>query len=290
MNRGGGRSWNRGQFNARPSSIQSRPAHLDGINRSFDNRAGRQFSNNNVVVNRNPRIMPNTRVYTRPIVRPKQIVRPIPVLQPVAHTNVYVNVGANYRGSYGYHCGGFYYGGGYHYYPVYYRPFRPYFGARINVLPFGYYPFYFNSFPYYFYNGLFYRQHDNYYETVEPPLGARVPDLPSGASVVKIDGQKYYEHDGTYYQKTYNERGETLYEVVGTDGVLETDKAKQSEFHEQLQDESSYLSSLPEGSKTIELDGRTYYVSPAGDYYSQIIDKDNRVYYALAGNESVSAE
>ncbi len=287
FNSGGSRSFDRGQSFTRPqSSVQSRPsfnAHPDRNNPGFTHSTitntprQSQIARENSVVERRSPVITNSVTYNRPVPVQKPVYRPVP------RTNV--TVVNNYGHGYGYSCGGFYYGGGYHYYPVYYHPFVPYYGIRINVLPFGYYPFYFNSYPYYFYNGYYYRQYNDYYETVEPPLGARVPELPSGARSVKIDGQKYYEYNGTYYQKVYNERGETLYEVVGTDGVLETDKPKQSEFRENLKDQSAYLSQLPADSRAIELEGKTYYVSPGGQYYSQVIDKDNNVYYILAGNE-----
>lgn len=209
--------------------------------------------------------------------------RPVQVRGNFGRPNVNINIGIGSRYRYNPR---FYYGGGYHYRPSYYRPFyAPSFGLRINVLPFGYYPFYYGSVPYYFYDGSYYRQYDNYYQTVEPPLGAKLPTLPGGAEAVVIDGQTYYEYKGTYYQKTYGDNGDTLYEVVGTDGVLETDKAVQDEI-QSVEQNGDVFYQLPEGTRTIQLDGKTYFVSPGGDYYEQFIDKDDKVYYVKTGTEA----
>jgi hypothetical protein len=210
--------------------------------------------------------------------------RPVQVRGNYGRPNVHINIGlgASYR-----YNPRFYYGGGYHYRPYYYRPFvAPTFGFRINVLPVGYYSFYWGSIPYYFYDGAYYRYYNNYYEVVEPPLGAKLPTLPAGAEAVIIDGETYYEYKGTYYQKTYGENGDTLYEVVGTDGVLETDKAVQGEL-EHVQQNGDIFYQLPEGTKTLGLDGKTYYVSPGGDYYEQYFDKDGNAYYMKVASQSI---
>jgi hypothetical protein len=208
--------------------------------------------------------------------------RPVQVRNNYGRPNVHVNIGigTGYR-----YNPRFYYGGGYHYRPYYYRPFyAPTFGVRLNVLPFGYHSFYYGATPYYFYDGAYYRQYNNYYEVVEPPLGAKLPTLPAGAEAVLIDGVTYYEYKGTYYQKTFGDNGDTLYEVVGTDGVLETDKAVQNEMQE-VQQNGDVFHQLPEGTKPLQLDGKTYYVSPGGDYYEQFVDKNDEVYYVKVGTE-----
>ncbi len=108
----------------------------------------------------------------------------------------------------------YYYDGGYHPYPFYYRPFsRPSFGLSINVLPRGYYPFYFGRTRYYYCDGLYYQPYQGYYQTIAPPLGAFVPSLPRSATAVNINNETYYEYNGTYYQRAYNSIGK--YEVVG---------------------------------------------------------------------------
>lgn len=296
---GGGRAFSpggdRGGFSRGNAGTPNR--NMAPPSRSFD-RSPRQITNNRPSVadrrpsfnsgagNRSPYRGPSSNFNQRGPSRNytyNNNRRPIQVRGNYGRPNVHVNIGIG--GGYRYNPR-FYYGGGYHYRPYYYRPYyAPSFGLRINVLPFGYYPFYYGSMPYYFYDGLYYRQTSGYYETVEPPLGAKLPTLPSGAEAVTIDGQQYYEYKGTYYQKTYGDNGDTLYEVVGTDGVLETDKAVQNEIQGVEQSEDVFYQ-LPEGTKSIQLDGKTYFVSPGGDYYEQFVDKDDKVYYVKSGTEA----
>ncbi|MFN0081587.1 MAG: DUF6515 family protein [Ferruginibacter sp.] len=175
----------------------------------------------------------------------------------------------------------YYYGGGYHPYPSYYRPFsRPSFGIRINVLPRGYYPFYLGRHRYYYNDGLYYQPHQGYYQTIAPPLGALVPSLPRSATTVNINNETYYEYNGTYYQRAYNSPAK--YEVVGVDGVLNTDN--QSNFmgdNFEATNTSESLSSLPENFKTVVLDNKVYYVTPAGEYYTKNIDEKGNITYVV---------
>ena len=185
----------------------------------------------------------------------------------------------------------FYYGSRFNYYPYYYRPFIGYgLGLRINLLPVGYYGFHWGNMPYYYYDGIYYRSNvivnnnvsSTYYETIDPPLGARVPNLPGGAERVNINGEEYFEYKGTYYQKMYNENDEVLYEVVGTNGVLETDRGAMDEFQEMLKSGEA-LASLPAGSKKVVLNEVSYYVTPNGDYYQEFVDGDGNVFYIKGG-------
>ena len=114
------------------------------------------------------------------------------------------------------------------YRPVYRSPrtyvhFGPVFGVRVNVLPFGYNRIYVGSNPYYYNDGIYYRNYNNSgYEVVAPPLNATVNRLPSNATVTVIDGQKYYQVGGTFYQEEFSENNKLSYRVVGTDGVINT--------------------------------------------------------------------
>ena len=104
-------------------------------------------------------------------------------------------------------------------YAVY--PFYPTLGLRLGWLPFGYYSFYFDGFPFYYYNSVFYRRtDDNYYEIVSPPLGARVTSIPNNAKIVNVNGNRYYECNGTYYQEESDGNNNVVYHVVGTNGEL----------------------------------------------------------------------
>ena len=194
---------------------------------------------------------------------------PSPVFRPSLH----VNLGL---GSYGYARP--YYGYSRPYFP--YVPYGPSIGFRINVLPFGYYPFSFGNDWYYYSNNTFYRRNDDRnYEVVTPPIGAKLPHLPSGAKPVTIDGIKYYELGGTYYQETLNNNNQILYEVVGINGQLNTNSQPQN-FREPV--EGDVVNQLPENCRTVTVNGQTLYVSTDNIYYQQITD-GNRKFYKIVG-------
>ena len=175
----------------------------------------------------------------------------------------------------------YYYDGGYHPYPFYYRPFsRRSFGISINVLPRGYYPFYFGRTRYYYSDGLYYHPYQGYYQTIAPPLGAFVPSLPRNATAVNINNETYYEYNGTYYQRTYNSIGK--YEVVGVDGVLKTDThANSIEDNNKAPTADQSVTSLPQNFKTIVLDNKVYYVTPAGEYFTKNIDEKGNITFTI---------
>lgn len=186
----------------------------------------------------------------------------------------------------------YYYSGGYHPHPYYYRPFTPHFGIRIDILPFGYYPFYLGTFPFYYNEGLFYRSYNGYYETIEPPLGAFVPMLPPSAYPVVISNMPYYEYNGTYYQRT---SGATQpYKVVGVNGLLESDlppvpDAGGDDLSDQNIDADAApqpLTELPANFKTVTLNNITYYISPSGKYYTKNTDQNGLVTYTVAALEN----
>lgn len=197
---------------------------------------------------------------------------------------------AGYRGGYNYSRHPnyrFYYSGAYHPYPSYYRPYhRPTFGIRINVLPFGYYPFYVGPNRYFFDDVNYYRYYNNYYETIAPPFGAIVPSLPGGAVVVAIGGRNYYEYTGTYYEPRIDPSGATNYAIVGTDGILQQDRdsadiISDESIQSNMEGADAAPAELPSTYKTVTLDNKTYYISPAGDYYIKNIDENGKVTYQL---------
>lgn len=184
------------------------------------------------------------------------------------------------------------------YRPVYYRSPRPYvhfgpsFGFRLNVLPVGYSRVYVGSNPYYYNDGIYYRNYNNTstYEVVEPPLDAVVNKLPSNANVTMIDGQKYYQVGGTFYQEEFDENNRLGYRVVGTDGVINTtnnytttDNAAANDYSEmlpppQVQEPLPVLGSryddLPVNSKVQVINQQKYFISPGGIYYKEVIEGD----------------
>lgn len=173
------------------------------------------------------------------------------------------------------------YGHGY-----FYRPYGSFFqlvippiGIRISTLPYGYRSFYLGPHPYYYFNGIYYRPYANEYEVVAPPLGAVVDELPPGAKVKVIDGQKYYELNGTYYKEQLNDNDQLSYEVVGTDGVLNTDK-DQSLSQEPVVGDT--ITELPPDSKAVVINGEKLYSTPSGLYYKKVV-RQNKVYYELVG-------
>ncbi|CAN5150784.1 hypothetical protein BH11BAC5_BH11BAC5_43890 [soil metagenome] len=223
----------------------------------------------------------------------------------------------SYRPSYGYRPA-YGYGRGYYnnYFPAYrYHPiyrsygfshFGPSFGFRLSILPFGYYPFYIGSNPYYYYDGIYYRPYsDGGYEVVEPPLGATVKHLPSGAKATVINGQKYYELGGTYYQEELTSNNKVQYVVVGTDGVINTIEPEEDQVAPPAQpnnNQNDYappanapdpsaqqqlperLTQLPANSKVVTINQQKFYLSPSGTYYQEITDANNNVSYEAVGS------
>jgi hypothetical protein len=168
----------------------------------------------------------------------------------------------------------------------YYRPYGssfqlviPPFGLRIATLPYGYRSFYIGPHPYYFYNGTYYRPYANEYEVIAPPLGAVIDELPPGAKVKVIDGQKYYELNGTYYKEEINDNDELAYKVVGTDGVLNTEKEESVSSEPAIGDT---IDELPADSKEVIINGEKLYSTPSGLYYKKVIQK-NKAHYELVG-------
>ncbi|MXV52035.1 hypothetical protein GS399_13725 [Pedobacter sp. HMF7647] len=212
--------------------------------------------------------------------------RPVYSHYYAGNTRVYVRPSAGYyRPGYGYYRPGYSYYGYRPYYPYHY--FGPAIGFRINVLPFGYYPFSYGGMPYYYSGGTFYRQNNDNYEVVTAPLGAIIPNLPSKAKQVTIDNQNYYEYNGTFYQPQSGSDGKTEYKIVGKDGVLNTESTTGNESigDDYTNDNASgnttdrvpqvgdIVSELPEGSKEVYIKNQKVYVSPSGVYYEDY--KDN---------------
>ena len=207
-----------------------------------------------------------------------------------------------YRGYYGRPYYGGVYGRPYVGYGAYYRGYYPNIGLSIGTLPFGYFSFNYGGYPYYYNEGLFYRQYTDggNYEVVAPPVGAVVPRLPRGSDDITIDGQKYYEKDGVYYQKIKDENGKKAYRVAGKDGVLNTDQnggqqdgqpqynndnnAAQQPDNNTAQQQSTLprvgdvVNSVPADSRKVTINGEKLFVSPDGIYYQEDNSGDSRIF------------
>ena len=208
--------------------------------------------------------------------------------RPINSSNGYYgNAEGRYHGGYYGHGGGGYYNGGYHGYgyrgynldvfsPYAIYPFYPTLGLRLSWLPFGYYSFYYDGFPYYYYNSVFYRRTtDEHYEIVSPPLGARVTSIPNTAKAVVINGNKYYESNGTYYQEELDSNSNVVYHVVGTNGELNQPKTPQVVYEPQIGD---IVPQLPANSTILYLNGQLLFESPDNVYYQEVLDGDRKAY------------
>lgn len=176
-----------------------------------------------------------------------------------------------------YYYNGFYYG----YYGGYYNPIFPPIGLRVGFLPFGCTSLFIGGYPYYYGNGIYYRQYDdNDYEVVDAPMGATVSSLPKGAKSVILNGEKMYELNGTYYKEGSNSKGEVIYTVVGKNGEINNsdnsdnttpgnDNVTTPPASLQMGD---IVNQLPEGSKTVTINGEKMYVSPDDTYLKEEYD------------------
>jgi len=218
------------------------------------------------------------------------------------HVSARVGVGFGYGGGY-YHYRApirYYhgYGGGYYYRPHYYpyRYYGPAIGFRVSFLPYGFLTFNTGWGPYYYYDGFFYRPYANtqtqteQYEVVDPPMGVVVPTLPSGAKQVKIDGNIYYKKNGTFYQEVQQDN-KTKYVVVGKNGELNTGSGEDSQDQQYQQDQNApvpgdVMATLPDGSRSVEINGQQLYVSPDGMYYQEVTNPDNSRGYKIVGKTS----
>jgi hypothetical protein len=150
-------------------------------------------------------------------------------------------------------------------------------GVVVPALPVGYYSFFWNTYPYYYYDGLFYQSYaDGRYVITAPPLGAEVPSLPIGAEVITIDNNVYYEYKGVYYQSVIHPDGKIAYQVMGRDGILNT----KVQADPSLPLVGDMTDKLPDGAHEVTLSGKTYWVTP-DEVYLEEVRKDNNVSYRV---------
>lgn len=234
--------------------------------------------------------------------------------------------GTGYRGGYGsfhggytrngrYYPGGYGYGGrayyGYRYSPwsshygYYYNRgfygslYYPRLGFSLGVLPYGYYPFWWNDMQFYYSGGYFYNYDNGNYTVVEPPIGAAVNSLPSNAQSIVINGRQYYEANGVYYMPVTRDDGTVVYQVAGKDGQLDTPdqgsyqddggqmvappSGSQQQPAVAMPEIGDIFYSLPSDSRRIRIAGQVYYVSPDDFYYQEIHDQNGKKAYKVMG-------
>ncbi|HVI46763.1 MAG TPA: DUF6515 family protein [Chitinophaga sp.] len=172
----------------------------------------------------------------------------------------------------------------------YYRPwYRPYYGVSlffppigfyVSTLPYGYFALGPTFGPVFYSGGTYYRQYNKGYKVVDPPMDAAVPNLPDGAREINVDGSTYYELNGTYYQEIMTDNGRR-YKVVGKNG-----KIGNATVHDQNTTQpEDLITALPEGCRSVEINGQQYFLSPDGMYYQQV-NNGNTSGYKIVGKIS----
>jgi len=160
----------------------------------------------------------------------------------------------------------------------FYHPYvYPLPGVVVRTLPPGYYTFLWNTYPYYYWDGLFYQSYaDGTYKIAAPPVGAEVPSLPIDADIITIDGNPYFEYKGIYYESVIRPNGQFAYKVVGKDGILKTN----SKNDPALPLVGDMTDQLPDGSHCVTLSGKTYWVTP-DEVYLEEVKKDKTNSYRV---------
>jgi hypothetical protein len=160
----------------------------------------------------------------------------------------------------------------------FYHPYvYPHVGVVVHTLPTGYYSFSWNTYPYYYYDGLFYQSYaDGSYKVAAPPIGAEVPSLPIDADIITIDGNPYFEYKGIYYESVIRPDGQFAYKVVGKDGILNTN----AEPDPSLPLIGDMTDKLPDGTRQVKLSGKTYWVTP-DEIYLEEVKKEDKLSYRV---------
>ena len=206
----------------------------------------------------------------------------------VVGTRGYIGQGG--RASAGAGGRGFYpsgYWGQHHYYYYHHGYYNTYYAPRlgfsIGFLPYGYYPFYWDDLQFYYNDGLFYNYDNGQYTVVEPPVGAAVDKLPANAQSIVINGKQYYESNGVYYEEITKDDGTVVYQVAGKDGELNTNDQGADNQAPQVGDT---VTTLPEQSRKININGEKYYVTPDGYYFQEAKDPNGNKVYKVVGTPS----
>jgi hypothetical protein len=218
-----------------------------------------------------PRINASPRVYSAP---PQRYFRSYSYGGPRVIVHGGIRVGGGYPGYYYYHGP-----------RPYYRYYYPRFGLFVSTLPFGYFSLGPAFGPYFYYGGTYYVQSDNGYRVTEAPDGAMVPDLPADAQEVEVNGQTYYDVNGTYYQEVMTDNGRR-YKVVGK-GPQQDDNSQQAPADNNSGNvPDDFITQLPEGSRSVNINGQQYYLSPDGMYYQQTTVNGNSGYKVVGKTDA----
>lgn len=88
-------------------------------------------------------------------------------------------------------------------------------GSRVKVRPVGYTVIYFNSVPYLYADGIYYKSIGKEYEVIKPHIGMIVPALPEDRiKEIKIKDEVFYSYDDVLYKKIVTING-VKFEVQG---------------------------------------------------------------------------
>jgi hypothetical protein len=125
--------------------------------------------------------------------------------------------------------------------------------------------------PYYYYNGIYYRQYQDSYQVVDAPMGAVVTSLPDGARSVVINGERLYELNGTYYKADRDEKGNEIFVVVGKNGVINNTPMDANGLSNPPQslEIGDTLSQLPSDTKIVTINGEQLYETSDNVYLKQ---------------------
>jgi hypothetical protein len=162
--------------------------------------------------------------------------------------------------------------------PEFYHPYiYKQAGAVVRILPKDHYSFVWNTYPYYYHDGLFYQSYaDDSYKIAIPPIGAEVPSLPIGADIISIDGNPYFQYKGIYYDSVIRPDGQFAYKVVGINGIVNTD----ADPDPALPLVGDLTDRLPDGSRQVKLGRKIYWVTP-GDIYLEEVEGDKNKSYRV---------
>ena len=149
-----------------------------------------------------------------------------------------------------------------HVHQTHYRS-QPKWGRSVNVAPRNSVNINFRGTKYRYHNGIYYRPVSNGYVIAEAPVGIRLRTLPPAHTVVHHGGNPYYYYYGSFYDKVPNSRE---YEVIAPPV-------------------GARIPGLPEGARTLLIDGVNYFVLDE-IYYKEIIvtiNRDQEVWYEVVG-------
>jgi hypothetical protein len=259
----------RNNNNSGNTNPQQQQRSFNGTQRGSNYNGGQRGNNLNVAPQQRQGVAPGQRGYynqNRVGVAPNRTYRTYPGL-PYGHSRITVRPNGLYYNNRGY-------------YRSYYAPRL---GFSIGVLPVGYYPFYFGPNQYFFSAGLYYELNNNQYTVVEPPVGAAIGSLPDKAQSIVINGTQYYEYNGVYYQPVTKDDGTIVYQIAGKDGELNTDNGANAQQPQDAPQIGDMVDNLPDGCKTIKLNGQKYYVSSDGYYFQDATDVNGDKVFKIIG-------